>query len=66
MTTMTTMNTTIDRLMHTIGGEIDDTPEAWARVAMACLDQGMVSARVQDRIAEILRRHAGVDTDPQP
>lgn len=48
--------------MQTVGEVIDGTPEAWAAVAMACLDQGMLSCSVQDRITAVLRA-AGVNPE---
>ena len=55
----------LDRIMTLIGGEIPDTPEAWARVAMRCLDQGMVSVGVQNMVEDTLRRE-GVIVEARP
>jgi hypothetical protein len=53
-------NKELDKILDTIGGRIEDTPEAWAAVAMGCIDQAMLSVAVQDQITAILRA-AGVD-----
>ena len=50
----------LDEVVQAVGALIPDTPEAWAAVAMGCLDQAGLSLGDQDAITAILRR-AGID-----
>lgn len=51
----------VDSILDTIGRDIV-LNEDWARVAMGCLDQAMLTITVQDEIAAILRRE-GVEVE---
>lgn len=52
----------VNAVLDQIGRLIDDEPEAWARVAMGCIDQAMVRSGAQDEITRILRRE-GIDVE---
>lgn len=53
----------LDALLSVVGAHMDSDAD-WARVAMACVDQAMVSLRDQKRIETILHNAIGDGLDP--